>query len=180
MRFKVKAALFFFLAFSNTSEAQSVSSIDSLEFMHSPSKAALRSAILPGLGQAYNNKYWKIPVIYAGAATLGYFIYFNNNQYQRYKEAYIYRLDNDPSTIDEFEQLGLQPEDIKAQKDYWRRNRDLCIIGMGALYTLNIIDAYVDAHLFYFNVAEKISMQVTPYAGFNQVAYTGINLNFKF
>jgi hypothetical protein len=170
----------FFLLFLSNSKAQSVVNIDSLEAIHPPRKSAIRSAVLPGWGQATNRKFWKIPIIYAGAGTLAYFVHFNNEQYGRYKTAYKIRLDNNPNTIDEFESLGLQTEDLVIQKDYWRRNRDLCIIGLGALYALNIIDAYVDAHLFYFDVSEKMSLQVVPQAGFNQVAYTGIYLNLKF
>jgi len=125
-------------------------------------KAAWMSAVLPGLGQAYNKSYWKIPVLYAGAATLVFFINENNKEYQSYKDAYLYRLDGDPATVDD-RYPNLTDADIAVRKDYYRRNRDFSIILTGVLYVLNIIDAYVDAHLKEFDISDDLSLRTRPW-----------------
>jgi hypothetical protein len=119
-------------------------------------KAALMSAILPGAGQVYNKKYWKVPVIYGGAFVLGYFIKTNNTEYKKFKEAIVERNDGDSTTVDDYPRYT--DEDLKARKDYYRRNRDLCYIFAGLLYTLNIIDAYVDSQLMNFDVSDNLSL----------------------
>ncbi len=134
---------------------------DSIALLHSPRKATLLSVAIPGLGQAYNKKYWKIPVIYGLAGLMTYFIVDNNKEYKIYKKAYSYRLDNDSSTVDIFENT-YRPEDLKTLKDYYRRNRDLSIIALGMTYVLNIVDAAVDAHLYYFDVSDDLSMKIQP------------------
>ena len=118
-----------------------------------PSKAAFYSAILPGLGQAYNKKYWKIPIV-VGAITTGIVVYdFNNKQYNRYRDAFKRRLAG--FTDDEFYGTGSTPtisDDalIRAQRQF-RRNRDIATLVTVGIYVLNIIDANVDAHLLQFN-----------------------------
>ena len=152
---------------------------DSLSLMHSPRKASIYSAILPGAGQAYNKKYWKIPVVYAGFGVLGYFVKTNNDEYKIYKDAYKFRLDGDESTVDQF--VGIYADqDLVTLKNFYRRNRDLSIIGMSVLYILNIIDASVDAHLFYFNVSDDLSLQVEPSIqhGFNTTPTIALRMRF--
>ncbi len=141
-------------------------------------RIALQSAILPGLGQASNQKYWKIPVIYAGFGTLVYFIDMNNDNYKKYKTAFLYRNDNDSSTIDDFPKFS--SDDIRVRKDYYRRNRDLSYILTAALYTLNIIDAYVDAQLRDFDVSEDLSLRTDPYVdhSLNGEMFAGLRLTF--
>ena len=112
------------------------------------------SALFPGLGQAYNKKYWKMPVIYAGFGGLGYAIGTTHTKYIIYRDAYIKRVDGDSTTIDDFQLYS--SDNLFTLQDYYRRNRDLFIIGTAALYVLNIIDASVDAHLFSFNVSISI------------------------
>ena len=146
--------------FSSASEVKQ-DSITRLKIIHSPGKAALFSAVLPGFGQLYNKKYWKIPVIYAGFGTLIYFIVFNNNEYQRYRTAFILRNDNDPLTHDEFEGK-LTPDELKYLKDEYRRYRDLNIIMTAGLYALNIIDANVDAHFFDYDISPDLSLKLEP------------------
>lgn len=146
-----------------------------LEVKHSPRKAAIYSAILPGLGQAYNKKYWKIPLIYAGFGTMGYFIYWNNDQYSIIKQAYNDFTDDDPATSSFMNINGVQNYDfnkasdgekfktaLSKQQDYYRRNRDLLIISIIGFYGLNIIDASVDAHFFDFDISEDLSMNWQP------------------
>lgn len=152
---------------------------DSNALKHSPKKAVLYSAILPGLGQAYNKKYWKIPVVYAVGGLMGYFIIDNNRQYKLYKNAYALRLDGDDLTTDEFADT-YSDEDIRLLKNYYRRNRDLSYIVAGMVYVLNIVDASVDAHLFYFNVSDDLSLKILPAINpIPQSYFAGINLRLN-
>lgn len=141
-------------------------------------KAALFSAVLPGLGQVYNHKYWKVPILYGGFGALVYFISTNNTQYNRYIQAIKYRNDNDPATTDEFPRLTAQ--DLTARKDYFRRNRDLSYIFTGVLYVLNIVDAYVDSQLLDFDVSDNLSIQTSPVLlqSVQKNTFAGIQLTF--
>ena len=148
-----------------------------------PSKAAFFSAILPGLGQAYNKKYWKIPIV-IGAMTGGILVYdFNNKQYNRYRDAFKRRLAG--FTDDEFFGSGttaIISNDglIRAQRQF-RRNRDVATLVTVAIYALNIIDANVDAHLLQFNVDENLA--ISPHFQYNQMENSsdlGLSVNFKF
>ncbi len=162
--------------------------------IHSPAKATLYSALLPGLGQAYNKKYWKIPIIYVGFGTIGYFINWNNSGYKTYKQAYSDLTDGDDNTnsyldIDASKYYDLDnPTDynnfktgLSKQQQYYRRNRDLLIICMVGFYGLNIIDASVDAHLFNFDISDDLSFNWQPSMNLNekQMVY-GFNCTFNF
>ena len=156
--------------------------------VHSPHKASIYSIILPGLGQAYNKKYWKIPIIYAGFGVFYYFIDFNNKEYQAWSEAYYHAIDNDNSEppVNEYEEMyGDRPDVLKDQKDYYRRNRDLTYILSGIWYLLNVVDATVDAHLFSWEVDDQLSLRVEPSFTYPAYGYqpTGggirLTLNFK-
>ncbi len=131
---------------------------------HSPRKATLYSMVLPGLGQAYNKKYWKIPIIYAGFGVFYYFIKANDSEYQKYKEAYYHALINEDGTlppINEYE-AKYETDFLLSAKNYYRRNRDLSYILTGLWYVLNIVDATVDAHLFSWEVNDDLSLRVEP------------------
>lgn len=147
------------------------------EVMHSPRKATIYSAVLPGLGQAYNKKYWKIPLIYAGFGAIGYFINWNNENYQLFKIGYSHLTDTIPETQDYLKIEAVRRNNydldnpnhynnlktaLQRQQDYYRRNRDLLIISMVAFYGLNIIDASVDAHLFDFDISDDLTMKWQP------------------
>lgn len=128
---------------------------------HSPKLATIMSAALPGLGQVYNGKWWKVPIIYGGYAGLTYMAVSNHENMMRYKEAYLIRVDDDPNTIDEFD--GKYSEaNLRELKSSHQRNRDLSFILMGILYVLNVIDANVDGHLKDFDVSENLSLGVRP------------------
>jgi len=144
---------FFLICFAN---AQDIS-----KPIQSPKKAALLSAALPGLGQIYNKKYWKVPIIYVGLLTSAYYINDNHNQYKQYKDAYLIRIDTDPNTVDDFVSQ-YSSGDLIILKDFYRRNREVSIMFLVGTYILNIIDASVDAHLFYYDVSDDISLQITP------------------
>ncbi|WP_046744217.1 DUF5683 domain-containing protein [Kordia zhangzhouensis] len=145
----------------------------------SPSKAAFYSAILPGLGQAYNKKYWKIPIVYAALGTGIYFYVDNNNKYNRYRRAYKRRLAG--FTDDEFQGIVADNDALIDAQEFYQRNRDLSLLLTVVAYVLNIVDANVDAHLLQFNVSDDLSLR--PHIDQNAVDFTrnlGVTLNFKF
>ena len=119
-----------------------------------PSKAAFFSAILPGLGQAYNKKYWKIPIVYAAIGTGVYSYTWNNKKYNEFRNAYKNRLAGIPDDLQFLDDDRL----IQGQK-FYQKNRDLSAIVTVILYILNIVDANVDAHLMQFNVSDDLSMR---------------------
>lgn len=169
----------------------------------SPKKASIYAALFPGLGQVYNGKYWKLPIVYGGYVGLIYVLGWNNNNYNDYFDAYqtiskyqtvsqmseadkaylndmfkipYWDLNANPSHFDSFK------SQLKSGKDYYRRNRDLSVIAIAAMHVLSIIDASVDANLADFDINENLSMRVEPmpfYVGKgNQVI--GINVAFNF
>ena len=143
---------FFLISFSNAQ--------DLTKPIQSPRKAAILSSTLPGLGQIYNKKYWKVPIIYAGLLTSAYYINDNNIQYKRYKDAYLKRLDNNPDNDDFVGEYS--SGDLLILKDFYRRNREISILCFVGTYIINVLDASVDAHLFDYDISEDISLQITP------------------
>jgi hypothetical protein len=152
---------------------------------HPPKRAALMSTILPGAGQIYNKKYWKVPLIYVGAAGLAYSFNVNQTKYSQYRKAYIARLDGDPNTIDNYPKYT--DDNLNTLQKFYQRNRNLTVIGASLLYVMNIIDASVDAHMFTFSVDDDdLSFQVRPtvinmgYMAANPyVTGVSLSLNFK-
>lgn len=127
--------------------------------VHSPQLATLFSAIVPGAGQVYNKKYWKVPIIYAVGGALIYSTIFNHQKYNDFLGAYTYLLETDN------EQKGFENyplDQLKSIKDQYRRYRDLSVIGLGLLYVLNIVDATVDGHLFDYDVGDDLSLRIEP------------------
>ena len=142
-----------------------------------PAKAAFYSAILPGLGQAYNKKYWKIPFVYAAMGTSIYFYLDNNKKYHRYRDAYKMRL---AGQKDEFYGEYSNQVLINAQRTF-QRNRDLSFLLTVGFYVLNIVEANVSAHLLQFNVSEDLSLAPDMYQ--NEINYKqnfGLTLKYKF
>ncbi len=129
---------------------------------HSPRKATIYSAVLPGLGQVYNKKYWKVPIVYAGFTALAYSLTFSDAKYSLYLNEYSNRLNKDSlnfkSGLDQY-----SDDNILELKNYYQRNRELSIIGFVIWYTLNIVDATVDGHLYSFDISDNLSMNVSPY-----------------
>ncbi len=154
---------------------------DTLKQKHSPKKAAIMSAAFPGLGQIYNRKYWKLPIVYGGLGTLGYLITFNSVQYSLYRKAYLAKIDDDPLTIDEY---PFASEDGLLQRlNQHRRTRDMLIAGAVLVYALNIIDASVDAHLFEFDVSDDLSLRIEPVLApdfSSGSAYKGFGIKLRF
>jgi len=133
-----------------------------LEKQHSPQKATIMSLCLPGLGQVYNKKYWKVPIIYAGFGILSYLIVFNTNYYLEYKSAYIESFNGDSAGnySDIVKKYPLSS--ILSAREYYRRNLEISIIFSAVLYLLNIADAAVDANLFTYDINKDLSFNVEP------------------
>lgn len=130
---------------------------------HSAHKATIYSLILPGLGQAYNKKYWKIPIIYAGFGALAYNISINSKEERKFTEAYRYKINGDTFPINnEYVARYSDPNDLLRGRDYYRRRVELSVIFTAALYILNVVDAAVDAHFFDYDVSEDLSLNIQP------------------
>lgn len=125
---------------------------------HSPKKATLYSTFLPGLGQAYNKKYWKIPIVYAGLGTTVYFIFWNSDQYNEFSTAFDIR---DAGGTDKYFGIYTTEQLIILQNTY-RNQRDLSILLTVLVYGLNVLDANIDAHLFDFDVSDDLSFRIEP------------------
>ncbi|MEO8068495.1 MAG: DUF5683 domain-containing protein [Flavobacteriales bacterium] len=128
---------------------------------HSPTKATIFSAVIPGAGQIYNRKYWKVPIVLGGLGVAYYFVDRNTTEYTRYKDAYIAITDSDPATVDEFNGTYSAGAVLDVANTY-RKWRDLSWICTGAVYVLNIMDAAVDAHFVRFDVGEDLSLTIQP------------------
>ncbi len=173
-----------------------------MEFKPDPKKAVLM-ALVPGLGQIYNRKFWKLPIVYGGLMGCMYAVTWNNRNYQDYSTAYkdIMMDAEEPNRpVEEFHTswqdflgIGYDPKEwvtntnfqtqLKNRKDYYRRYRDLSIIITVGVYALSIIDAYVDAQLFDFDISPDLSMHwepsVTPQTAYSSRSY-GLNCSIKF
>ncbi len=155
-----------------------VITVDSTEiFVPDPTKSVWYSALMPGAGQIYNRKYWKLPIIVGGFMGLSYGISFNNRYYTDYSNAYRDAYSDDPNANSYINFLPYSYRNnkewiknnmswirnsLKNKKDFYRRNRDLCIVGMIAVYGLAMIDAYVDAQLYTFDISPDVSMKLSP------------------
>ena len=145
-----------------------------------PKRALWLAIVLPGAGQIYNRKYWKLPIVYGGFVGCVYAMQWNNQMYRDYSQAYLDLEDNDPNTqsYNQFLHLGTKitksNEDyykrlFKKRKDYYRRFRDLSFFILVGVYAVSVIDAYVDASLSEFDLSKDLSMRVSPAVLNNQV-----------
>ena len=144
------------------------------ETWHPETKKALWLAlVIPGAGQIYNRKYWKLPIVYGGFVGCLYALRWNNQMYKDYSQAYIDIMDNDPQTksYESFLHLGTQVTQdnlsryqtvFKQRKDKYRKWRDMSIFSLVAVYALSVIDAYVDASLSEFDISKDLSLKVSP------------------
>jgi hypothetical protein len=135
---------------------------------HSPQKATIMSACLPGLGQVYNGKWWKVPIVYAGLGGLGYLVYNNYYEYSSYLHAYEYKTGDLPEgvTLNEHEtDLANRYADSQLQtyKESYRRDFEFYTILTIAWYGLNIVDACVDGHLYNYDISDDLSFSIDPY-----------------
>ena len=146
---------------------------DRATWMPSPKKAMWLALVIPGGGQIYNRKYWKLPIVYGGIIGCLYAMNWNNNMYKDYSQAYLDLTDKDPGTqsYNMFLHLGTQIDDtnkdrykdiFKKRKDKFRRWRDLSFFVLLGVYALSVIDAYVDAELSNFDISKDLSLKVEP------------------
>ena len=174
---------------SDPSQLAKVHPVDTMYIYanHSPAKAAIMSAVLPGLGQIYNQKYWKLPIVYlALGISVERFLSYQN-QFNRYRRAYIDMKDGDPYTnfFDTFVFPPNYTEQNKSQhitkgKELYRTWRDWAVIAVVAAYALNIIDANVDAHMMDFNLDDNISLNIRPCFLENSINSKKIGLSLQF
>ena len=146
---------------------------------HSPKKAALLSTFIPGAGQIYNKKYWKLPFLYGGMVLCGYAAVWNQGQYTIYSDAFDLR---QSGQSDPFEGIYNDEQLIQIQ-NYYNKNKELSIvIGVG-LYAISFLDANVDAHLYDFDISDDLSLRIEP-ASFkienSPLVYSGVKLKIKF
>lgn len=149
---------------------------------HSPVYAALFSMALPGLGQAYNKKYWKIPIVYAGLGGLGYACYYTASNFVGYRNAYRKQVAETPDLSASYKGVN-DVATLKEYRDYFKRNLDISAICTGVWYILNIVDATVDAHLFEWNMKDDIHLSWQPVVitgNYNAASAPGLRIGLSF
>jgi len=189
----ILVTLFFCISISAFAQQDSLKAISELptgkeSVEHSPKKAAIMSACLPGLGQIYNKSYWKVPVVYAGFYGLGYMFKENNNYYQEvkvlyddFRNPYLERGESLPdTTFTLYGVSGIPTYRIKELRDEYRRKRDLALIGAGVWYVLTIVESYVDAHMYTFDISDDLTLRYEPSFYTAGTSITGIRFSLTF
>ncbi len=158
-----------------TDTTRTVPTVTANVFNPDPQRALWLSALCPGLGQIYNRRYWKLPIVVGAFVGLSYGASWNNRMYKDYSKAYRDVMDDDPDTRSymDFFPPTVQESDLSAawlekamknKRDYYRRYREICVISMVGVYLLNIVDAYVDASLAHFDISPDLTLNVAPAA----------------
>lgn len=167
------------------------------DFQPDAQKAVWLAAVVPGLGQIYNRQYWKVPIIYGGTLGLVYGITWNDRMYVDYRKGYVDLMNNkfDSEYISSLLPAGYAKASSSNKSDYsrrfktkldnYRRNRDLCIVGTVVLYLMSIIDAYVDAQMFDYDISSDLSLEVAPTliapsSSYEQDTSVGLSCKLKF
>ena len=151
-------------------------------------RALWLAIVLPGAGQIYNRKFWKLPIVYGGFVGCAYAMRWNNQMYRDYSQAYLDLMDDDPNTqsYNQFLHLGAKIDDsnierykaiFKNRKDRFRRWRDLSFFCIVAVYALSVVDAYVDASLSEFDISKDLSLRVEPAIINNKVERNPLKAN---
>lgn len=150
---------------------------------YDPRKALLYAAIVPGLGQIYNKKYWKLPLVYGGFIALGYAVNFYQEGFIKYKKELYFNLENGYT-----EDTDIRPDDVYTTANYrrivdlYKRQRDFMMILLGGMYLIQMVDAHVDAHLKEFDLNPKLQVSIRPMAEQSAMIgnQTGFSIVFKF
>ncbi len=167
--------------------------IERKRWIPNPIKATWLALVIPGGGQIYNRKYWKLPIVYGGFVGCAYALAWNNQMYSDYSQAYLDIMDDDPTTNSfkdflppNYDITGNESrfQDIfKKKKDYYRRYRDLSIFCFIGVYILSVIDAYVDAELSNFDISKDLGLKVEPAVinnGHNRKSSVGLQCSLRF
>lgn len=142
-----------------------------------PAKAAFYSAVVPGLGQVYNKRYWKVPLVYAAIGTSLYFYSDSNTKYKKYRDAYKRRL----AGYDDDQYDFLDDDRLISAQRFYKKNREYSMLFVALFYVLNIVDANIDAHLKQFNVSNDLSLAPDIYQNdVNSKPTVGVTLNYRF
>lgn len=161
-------------------------------FIPNPNRAVWMALVIPGAGQIYNRKYWKLPLVYGGFVGCAYALNWNSQMYKDYSQAYLDIMDNDPNTksYEDFVPPSVSIEGqedrfkeiFRKRKDIYRRQRDMSIFCFIGVYVLSIIDAYVDAELSNFDISKDLSMKVEPttFNDFNTKNFNSVGLQCSF
>jgi hypothetical protein len=187
-RFFLSGFLFFLLIHQNSLFAQSIKEKEEKATVKetkkekpdysflpkNPRKATVLSALIPGAGQVYNGKLWKVPVLYAGFMTDIYFINYNNKRYETLRDA-LFAFDKGDRT----QFPSLNRNSLVRNVDFWRQNRDLTILLLLAIYALNLVDANVDAHLSGFDISDNLALKIEPGLESLNSGATPYGLTFK-
>ena len=169
------------LAFAQTDSAVVITGADTAntkkaktEKVHNPKIAIALSAVLPGAGQIYNHKAWKLPIIYVGLGAAAYFVYDFNKKTNLYKYEYRHRKNGETDLLDP-DLASLSDETVLSEKNYYRRFMEISIAALAIVYMLNIVDAAVDAHLYYFDISDNLALSLQPFARNYALPYAGVN-----
>ena len=182
LRFAVEDTIKAETALTHADSMTLMMSADTLQVKHkrdwatwhpNPKRALWLALVIPGAGQIYNRKYWKLPIVYGGFVGCAYAMRWNNQMYRDYSQAYMDLMDNDPNTdsYNSFMHLGTKIDEsnitryqelFKRRKDRFRRWRDLSFFCLIGVYALSVVDAYVDASLSEFDISDNLSLKVEP------------------
>jgi hypothetical protein len=179
--------VFFFLLCTNLIHAQDTIQADTLKNYRSPKKAAILSAAIPGAGQIYNHasvkgkrRLWKVPIVYAGLATAGYFLYDNTKNINVLRTEYLWRIDEtlNPTGLgfNNPDYQNYTTDNVRTALDQYKDWRDLSVVCIAGIYILQIVDASVDAHLFNHDISPNLSLIITPKIGLNTTRSFGFGL----
>lgn len=173
------AGVYLLTAYPVSAQEADTASVKQVAATHTSRRAVIMSAIIPGLGQAYNKKYWKVPIIYGAGGAFAYFLGYYQDKYSKFRSALATGEAGQKYIIDGRE---YDYESLKTGQDYYRRYRDLNALGITAIYFLNIVDAMIDANFFYYDVSDNLTMHIQP-AVFNNPGATsslGLQINLLF
>jgi hypothetical protein len=152
---------------------------------HKPNRAVLMSALVPGMGQIYNKKYWKVPIIYGAGGAFVHYLGYYQDKYTKFRTAIENGEEGGEYLIDG---RIYDYDSLDEGRDFYRRYRDLNVAGIGLIYFLNIVDAMIDAHFFYYDVSDSLTMQIQPAVlnspgfstNYGATSSVGLQINFTF